>query len=141
MTQFADCTFIDFRVTRLNFAVNSKFAGDQARAQVRTEFKLHHETQQNRLKVLLSISFDDTTAPFSIHLEGAGLFELNRPFNGAELENLCNSHCSMVMFPYLREIVADISRRAGFPPLHIPQVDFTQVFNHQNIEPNIHTLH
>lgn len=140
MTSLSDFTFIDFRVTKLNFATNNQVA-NHGQAKVRTEFKIRHESTNNRLKVFLTISFNDKTAPFSVHLEGMGLFELNRNVNDMELESLCNNHCSMAMFPYMREAVADISRRAGFPPLHIPQINFAQVFNQQTAEASTHTLH
>lgn len=135
-----ELTFIDFRISKLNFSLNGQF-NKQGQAKIRTEFKIRHELSGQRLKVFLTITFSDKTAPFTIDLEGVGLFELGRAFDEEELDTLCNSHCSMVMFPYLREVIADITRRAGFPPLHIPQINFSQVFKQQAIADNIHTLH
>jgi len=140
MNPTTELTFIDFRISKLNFALNGQF-NNQGQAKIRTEFKIRHESNDQRLKVFLTILFNDKTAPFSIDLEGAGLFELNRTFTEEELDSLCNSHCSMVMFPYLREVIADITRRAGFPPLHIPQINFSQVFKQQSTTENLHTLH
>lgn len=141
MNPTSDFSFIDFRIHRLNFSLNEKFNTNKGEAKVQTEFKIRHESRQNRLKVYLSINFDDKTAPFTILLEGVGLFELNREFSEPELDALSNNHCSTVIFPYLREAVADITRRAGFPPLHIPQVDFSRVFNKQTADTQAHTLH
>ncbi|MEA3465776.1 MAG: protein-export chaperone SecB [Thermodesulfobacteriota bacterium] len=140
MTSLSDFSFIDFRIVKLNFATNNQF-NNQGQTKVRTEFKIRHESNNDRLKVFLTIKFNEKTAPFSVNLEGIGMFELNRNITGYELESLCNNHCSMVMFPYMREVVADISRRAGFPPLHIPQIDFAQVFNQQTGEAGVYTLH
>lgn len=140
MNPTTELTFIDFRVSKLNFSLNGKF-NNQGQAKVRTEFKIRHELGGQRLKVFLTIQFNDKSAPFSIDLEGAGLFELSRTFTEEELDDLCNNHCSMVMFPYLREVVADITRRAGFPPLHIPQINFAQIFKQQSTSDTLHTLH
>lgn len=140
MNPNTELTFIDFRVSKLNFSLNGEF-NNKGQAKVRTEFKIRHELSGQRLKVLLCIQFNDKTAPFAIDLEGAGLFELSRSFTEEELDDLCNHHCSMVMFPYLREVVADITRRAGFPPLHIPQINFAQVFKQQSSSDTLHTLH
>lgn len=140
MNPITELTFIDFRISKLNFSLNGQF-NNQGQAKIRTEFKIRHESKDQRLKVFLTILFNDKTAPFSIDLEGAGLFELSRTFTEDELDSLCNSHCSMVMFPYLREVIADITRRAGFPPLHIPQINFAQVFKQQVSSENVHTLH
>lgn len=140
MNPTTDLTFIDFRISKLNFSLNGQF-NSQGQAKIRTEFKIRHESNDQRLKVFLTIQFKDKTAPFSIELEGAGLFELSRSYTDEELDTLCNSYCSMVMFPYLREVIADVTRRAGFPPLHIPQINFAQVFKQQTSSENIHTLH
>jgi|LGOV01.1.fsa_nt_gb preprotein translocase subunit SecB len=140
MNPLTELIFVDFRISKLNFSLNSPF-NNHGQAKIRTEFKIRHELGGQRLKVFLTISFNDKTAPFSIDLEGVGLFELGRTFSEDELDTLCNSHCSMVMFPYLREVVADITRRAGFPPLHIPQINFAQVFKQQTTSENVHTLH
>jgi preprotein translocase subunit SecB len=140
MTNIAETTFLDFRIFKLDFCVNNNF-NNSGHATVRTEFKIRHETKATRLKVYLTIFFNDQSAPFSIHLEGVGLFELQQRFTEAEIETLIRDHCTTVMFPYMREVIADISRRAGFPPLQIPQVDFSQVFKDQTNEANLHTLH
>jgi len=140
MNTLTDIKFLDFRVTKLDFSVNEHLT-HSAQATVRTEFKVRHETSGNRLKVHLTIFFKDKNAPFSVHLDGVGLFELENTFTDLEIEELSHSHCTTIMFPYMREVIADISRRAGFPPLHIPQIDFTQVFKQQTSQTNLHTLH
>lgn len=140
MTIYDDATFLDFRIMKLDFAVNDQF-NKTGQAKVHTEFKISHDTSANRLKVNLSIFFKDKSAPFSIHLEGSGLFELKRSLTEAETDTMCHTHCTTIMFPYMREVIADISRRAGFPPLHIPQIDFTRVFKKQSTDTTLHTLH
>lgn len=140
MNIITDIKFLDFRVAKLDFCVNDNLPHTK-QATVRTEFKVRHESKANRLKVHLTIFFKDKEAPFSINLEGIGLFELNRTFTALEIEELSHSHCSTMMFPYMREMIADISRRAGFPPLHIPQIDFSQIFKQQASPTNVHTLH
>jgi len=141
MNPIADFTFLDFRIRRLTFSLNEKFDGKQPQAKVQTEFKIRHELKQNRLRVYMNIVFSEKNAPFYIDIEGMSLFDLNRTFNESELEVLTNNYCSAAMFPYLRETIADLTRRAGFPPLHIPQVDFSRVFNKKSAENAIHTLH
>ncbi|WP_321531774.1 protein-export chaperone SecB [uncultured Desulfuromonas sp.] len=141
MDPIADFTFLDFRIRRLNFSLNEKFNGKQSSTKVQTEFKIRHERNKNRMRVYMTITFSEEKAPFHIEIEGMALFDLNRTFEETELELLTNNYCSAAMFPYLREAIADITRRAGFPPLHIPQVDFSRVFSKKSAESAIHTLH
>lgn len=46
-------------------------------------------------------------------------------------EQLCKVNLPAIAFPYLREQVADLVRRGGFPPMHIPSVNFAQVAREQ----------
>lgn len=140
MTAHEDVTFIDFRVTSIDFAVKSDYHGC-GRQQVRTEFRLRHERRDNKLQVFLAIAFNDEQAPFSIAVEGVGLFDLLTTMTDAEVEALYSNHCVMTIFPYLREVIADITRRAGFPPLHIPQVHFNQHLQQQRTSVPSHTVH
>ena len=142
MDPISDFTFLDFRIRRLNFSLNEKFSGKQASTKVQTEFKIRHElNNKKRLRVFMNITFSEENAPFHIDIEGMALFDLNRTFTESELELLTNNYCSAAMFPYLREAIADVTRRAGFPPLHIPQVDFSRVFSKKAGESAVHTLH
>lgn len=146
-TSNPEIDFTDFRITRLNFSLNTAFSASSQQAQVHTEFKIRHELQETRLKVFLAIIFSDSPSqqtPFLLDIEGVAIFELQHPPSASALQSLVKQHCAASMFPYLRETIADITRRAGFPPLHIPQVDFARAFAQ---EPNptgpesSHSLH
>jgi len=36
--------------------------------------------------------------------------------------------CPRMLFPFARQIIADVTRNGGFPPLMIDPIDFTQMF-------------
>jgi preprotein translocase subunit SecB len=57
----------------------------------------------------------------------AGLFRLkNIPDQALEPFLLIN--CPTIIFPFLRRLVADITREGGFPPLLLDPIDFGQLF-------------
>jgi len=60
---------------------------------------------------------------FLVELRQAGIFEI-RNFPADQIDPLLGIHCAGVLFPYLRANVADIVTRAGFPALHLPNVNF-----------------
>ena len=60
---------------------------------------------------------------FLVELRQAGIFEI-RNFPADQVDPLLGIHCAGVLFPYLRANVADIVTRAGFPALHLPNVNF-----------------
>jgi preprotein translocase subunit SecB len=127
----SDITFADFRILRLNFELNKDFDPSKQHTEVHTEFKIHHELQDTTLKVYLGIKFRDDAkhkTPFKLNIEGAATFKLQHTPSPTEIQPMVKQYCAAAMFPYLRETIADITRRAGFPPLHIPRVDFTRAF-------------
>ena len=57
----------------------------------------------------------------------AGLFHIeNMPPQA--LEPFLMINCPTLMFPFLRRLIADISREGGFPPLLLDPIDFAQVY-------------
>jgi preprotein translocase subunit SecB len=64
---------------------------------------------------------------YDLELVYAGLFEVtNMPDQALEPFLLIN--CPMLLFPFLRRIVADLTREGGFPPLLLDPIDFAGMF-------------
>src|SRR6185295_1410732 len=64
---------------------------------------------------------------YDLELTYAGLFEIqNLPEQALEPFLLIN--CPSLLFPFLRRIVADLTREGGFPPLLLDPIDFAALF-------------
>ncbi len=64
---------------------------------------------------------------YDLELVYAGLFRVkNIPEQALEPFLLIN--CPTLTFPFLRRVVADITREGGFPPLLLDPMDFAQLF-------------
>jgi preprotein translocase subunit SecB len=59
--------------------------------------------------------------PFSLEVEFEALFALSAPVSQDEQEPFLVQVFPQVIFPFMREYVAETTRRAGFPPLLINQ--------------------
>jgi preprotein translocase subunit SecB len=66
---------------------------------------------------------------FIVELEYAGLFTLNvdDEVKGAVLF----VECPRLLFPFARNILADVSRDGGFPPVMLGPVDFAQLYHQE----------
>ena len=53
----------------------------------------------------------------------AGLFKIENAPPGV-MEPMLNVNCPALLFPFMRRIVADMTREGGFPPLLLDPVDF-----------------
>jgi len=64
---------------------------------------------------------------YDLELAYAGLFEIqNLPSQALEPFLLIN--CPSLLFPFLRRIVADLTREGGFSPLLLDPIDFAALF-------------
>lgn len=128
-------SFGDFKLLAVHFDVNRDFAPGTD-VEMTTQLSLNHEIsiEQKMLRIFMKIEVSGKTAPFSLIVEGAGLFEFTTDLPSEDqIEKIARINCAAIAFPYLRETVADITRRSGFPPLHIPPVNFVDFFekNHK----------
>lgn len=64
---------------------------------------------------------------YDLELVYAGLFQLRNVPDQA-LEPFLLINCPTLIFPFLRRLVADITREGGFPPLMLDPIDFGQLF-------------
>ncbi len=64
---------------------------------------------------------------YDLEMVYAGLFEIkNAPAEA--LEPMLNVNSAALLFPFLRRIVADLTREGGFPPLLLDPVDFASLY-------------
>jgi preprotein translocase subunit SecB len=73
-----------------------------------------------------TIKLEEKTA-FLIEVHFAGLFSISG-FDESEQKYLLGSQAMTVLFPYLREVVSDLSIRGGFPPLILSPVNFDALY-------------
>jgi preprotein translocase subunit SecB len=83
------------------------------------------------LCVTATVTHQDSTA-FLVEVHQAGLVTI-AGFDDDEKNYLLGSQCMSVLFPYLREVVSDLSTRGGFPPLILSPVNFDALY-HQHIQ-------
>ena len=121
--------FLDFRLHDAVFHVNREFkSAENENIEIATDFNLGHETTEKRVKVFLKVTSDGKKSPFSFVVEGAGLFEFEEEQEEEDIARIASINCAAILFPYIRETVADLTRRAGFPPLHLAPVNFVEAF-------------
>ncbi len=64
---------------------------------------------------------------FLIEIDQAGIFQMqNLP--AEQLLLLQNIECPNILFPYLRELVSDLTTRAGFLPVVLAPVNFAYLY-------------
>ena len=81
------------------------------------------------LRITVTAKLGEATT-FLIEIQQAGIFRIqNVPDD--HLEPILAITCPNILFPYAREVVSDISVRAGFPPVTLSPVNFEAIYAHQ----------
>lgn len=78
------------------------------------------------LKTVLRVIVKDESREFSLDASFGGKFQLEKAPDDKLLNMLRSVNCPAIVFPYLREFVSDITKRAGLDPLYLPPVNFVK---------------
>ena len=67
---------------------------------------------------------------FLVEVKQAGIFEI-RNVPADQMQSIMGSACPQIVYPYLRGNVADVIARAGFPPVHLAEINFQAMYEQQ----------
>ena len=67
---------------------------------------------------------------FLVEAKQAGIFEI-RNVPAEQMNAVMGIACPQIVYPYLRSNVSDIVTRAGFPPVHLAEINFQSMYEQQ----------
>jgi preprotein translocase subunit SecB len=91
---------------------------------------------ENDFDVVLSLSAEsreDDKIVFAAELVYGGVFRITG-FPQEHMLPLLFIECPRLLFPFARQIISDVTRNGGFPPLMIDPIDFGQMFSQRMAE-------
>jgi len=68
---------------------------------------------------------------FLVEVKQAGIFEI-RNLPDDQMGPIMGIACPQIVYPYLRGNVADLITRAGFPPVHLAEINFQAMYEQQH---------
>jgi len=72
----------------------------------------------------------DNKTMFLVEVKQAGIFEI-RHLPEDQMGPVVGIACPQIIYPYLRSNVADVIQRAGFPPVHLSEINFQAMYEQQ----------
>jgi preprotein translocase subunit SecB len=78
------------------------------------------------LTLTLNSKLDDKTA-YLVEVHQAGIFAL-KGFDEAEKAPLLGAYCPATLFPYAREVIADLVSKGSFPQMVLQPINFDAMF-------------
>lgn len=79
------------------------------------------------LSIEVSAMVQDRTA-FLIELQFAGIVTVGDKVEDEHVDPILKVEAPRYLFPFARNILADVTRQGGFPPLLINPIDFAQMY-------------
>jgi preprotein translocase subunit SecB len=70
---------------------------------------------------------------FLLEAKQAAIFEV-RNLPADQMGPILGIACPQIIYPYLRSNVADVISRAGFPPVHLSEVNFQAMYEQQQMD-------
>ncbi|WP_295953383.1 protein-export chaperone SecB [Rhodoferax sp.] len=67
---------------------------------------------------------------FLVEAKQAGIFEI-RNMSQEQMGPIIGIACPQIVYPYLRSNVADLVQRAGFPQVHLAEINFQAMYEQQ----------
>ena len=95
--------------------------------QINTEAKTISENlHEVALTVTVTAKQDEKTA-FLVEVKQAGLFQMSG-FEQEQMGGMLGAFCPETLFPFVRETVADLVAKGGFPQLMLAPVNFNMLY-------------
>ena len=82
-----------------------------------------------RVTATVTTKIKDKTV-FLVECKQAGIFEI-RHLPEDQMGPIMGIACPQIVYPYLRGNVADLIQRAGFPPVHLAEINFQAMYEQQ----------
>ena len=70
---------------------------------------------------------------FLVEVKQAGIFEI-RNIPADQMQAVMGIACPQIIYPYLRANVSDVVTRAGFPPVHLAEINFQAMYEQQQAQ-------
>lgn len=121
--------FKDCRLLSAHFDVNRTFEPGPD-VQVVTNITISHDysDELNSLRLFLKVDVSGESAPINVSIEMGGIFQFKEKPAAEKIGEIAEINCAAIVFPFAREVIADLTRRSGLPPFLLPPINFVEFY-------------
>lgn len=92
------------------------------------KIKISGNLIEKDLWVKLAVEIGQAELPFALSNTIAGHFVLEEVPEADALKALIHVNCAAILFPFVREAIAESTRKGGFNPLLLPPMNFVNLY-------------
>jgi len=121
--------FLEFLFETLHFQrLPAPMPEEGLALELNQRMNIQAELKENLLVVRLGVELGQEGLPFALAVILAGRFQFDELPDTTTLEPINHINCAGILFPFLREAVADLTRKGGFTPILLPPVNFVELY-------------
>lgn len=111
------------------FALNPEFKPEKGKKYgIALGIDISFKKQRKKITVTFKFFSEEKNQPFVFRIIQQGIFDFETVPKNEELEKIVNINCASIMFPFIRESIADLTRKAGVPPLILDPINFVAIY-------------
>ncbi len=117
------------RLIEAHFALNRqyKWVKDEM-VEFQQSIEIEHKSVDNILGVVVRFYSDSEKQPFRFSVAWEGAFVFEKLPAKELLERITHVNCASIIFPYVRQSIADLTRRASIVPLNLQPMNFVALY-------------
>ncbi|ABC75915.1 protein-export chaperone SecB [Syntrophus aciditrophicus] len=120
---------VGIQLNEAHFAINNQYKREKNKViDLTHSIEVGYKHADKVLRVLVLISSDSENLPFRFSVAWEGAFAFDEMPSDEELERIARINCASIIFPYVRETIADLTRRANMTPLNLPPLNFVALY-------------
>lgn len=129
----------DLRLIYAHFELNPEYKqGTDVSMDLGLELSHDYIDAENVLKFTLSAELKGNGAPVVLKLSMGSLFKFEKkPDTSLKLGQIAEINCASIVFPFVREAMADLTRRAGLQPIILQPINFVDFYNNNHPDSSI----
>lgn len=115
----------NIRLNEAHFSINNQYNWEKDKPiPLENNLGIKFKQSDELISVIVSVSSDSENQPFRFLVAYEGIFSFENMPQKDTLEQIAYINCASIIFPYVRETIADLTRRASLQPLNLPPFNF-----------------
>lgn len=127
--------FQDYRLLSAHFDLNRNFEpGPDMQVNTNLSFTHDYLDDLNTLRLFMKVEVTGESAPLQVAVEVGGMFIFSKKPVENKMAEIAEINCASILFPFVRETIADLTRRSGLPPFLLPPINFVEFYKNNHAE-------
>jgi preprotein translocase subunit SecB len=95
--------------------------------EINQRIRIRGDLQESTMSVSLAVEIGEPGLPFEVGVHLVGQFLFSEIPVQQELDQIVQVNCAAILFPFVREAIAELTRKGGIGPILLPPLNFVEL--------------